>query len=46
MSMRTFAANSMRDIEAEVNKLGLSQDRIVNIFQTADGTFLLIYYAE
>lgn len=46
MKMYTIAANDMRGIQDKVNELGLTKDQIVNILQSADGTFLLIYYGE
>lgn len=46
MKMYTIAANDMREINIKVNEMGLKQDQIVNIIQAADGTYMLIYYAE
>ena len=46
MKMYTLAANDMREIQSKVNELGLSKDQIVNVLQTADGTYLLVYYGE
>lgn len=46
MKMYTIAANDMREIQTKVNELGLKKDQIVSILQSADGTFLLIYYGE
>lgn len=44
--MNTYAANSMRDIEKFINENGIEQSQIVDIFQSNDSTFLVIYYAE
>lgn len=46
MKMYTVAANDMREINNKVNEMGLTKDQIVNIIQSIDGTYLLIYYAE
>ena len=46
MKMYTLAANDMREIQNKVNELGLKQDQIVSILQSADGTYLLVYYGE
>lgn len=46
MKMFTQAANDMREINRFVNENGIEKDRIVNIFQSTDGTYLLVYYAE
>lgn len=46
MKMYTIAANDMREINNQVNEMGLTKDQIVNIIQAVDGTYLLIYYAE
>lgn len=46
MKMYTFGANQMRDIEDFVNENGIPQENIVDIFQSKDGDFELVYYAE
>lgn len=46
MKMFTQAANDMREINKFVNENGIEQDRIVTVFQSTDGTYLLVYYAE
>ena len=46
MRMQTFAANQMRDIENFVNESGIKKENIVGIFQSKDGDFELVYYAE
>ena len=46
MRMYIIAANDMRGIQNKVNELGLTKDQIVNILQNADGTFMLVYFAE
>lgn len=46
MKMFTQAANDMREINTFVNENGIEKDHIVNIFQSTDGTYLLVYYAE
>ena len=44
--MFTQAANDMRGINDFVNAKGISKDQIVEIIQSNDGTYLLVYYAE
>ena len=46
MRMLTEAANDMREINDFVNKNAIPREHIVNIFQSKDGTFMLVYYAE
>ena len=46
MKMFTYAANDMRSINDFVNKKGIQQEQIVNVFSSADGTFMLVYFAE
>jgi len=46
MKMYTEAANSLRDINDFVNDHNIPQEHIVNIFETQDGVFMLIYFAE
>ena len=46
MRMQTYAANHMRDIEKFVNKNGIDKKNIVDIFQSKEGDFILVYYAE
>ena len=46
MKMFTCIKNSMRDINDFVNAHAIPKERIVNIFQSNDGTYTLIYYAE
>ena len=46
MKMYTYAANDMRGINDFVNKNKIPQEHIVQIFETADKTFMLVYYAE
>lgn len=36
----------MRELNKFVNNEGITQDQIINIFQSADGMFYLNYYAE
>ncbi len=36
----------MRGIEDFVNKNGIDRKNIVEIFQSKDGDFMLVYYAE
>ncbi len=36
----------MMEVNDFVNRSGIPQERIVNVFQSKDGTFLLVYYAE
>ncbi len=44
--MYTHGANSMREIEKFVNDNGIDKKDIVDIFQSKDGSFFLVYYAE
>lgn len=44
--MLTHAANDMREINNFVNQEGILQENIVNIFQSKDGTYMLVYFAE
>ena len=44
--MITMSFNQMRDLNDYVNKNAIPKRNIVNIFQSTDGTFLLIYYDE
>lgn len=46
MRMLTKAANDMREINNFVNEQHIKKEDIINIFQTMDGIFLLVYYAE
>ena len=46
MIMLTHAANDMREINNFVNSKGIRQEDIVNIFQSKDGTYMLVYFAE
>ena len=46
MRMCTFAANQLRDIEKFVNENNIDKKDIVDIFQSKDGDFMLVYYAE
>lgn len=46
MKMFTHAANDMREINQFVNENDIQKEHIVNVFQSTDGTYLLIYYAE
>lgn len=46
MRMQTYAANQMRDIEKFVNENGIDKKNIVDIFQSKEGDFVLVYYAE
>lgn len=46
MRMQTFAATYLRDIEKFVNEHGIDKKNIVDIFQSKDGDFMLVYYAE
>lgn len=46
MKMYTQAFNDMRELNDFVNANDISKDRIVNVFQSKDGTYLLVYYAE
>lgn len=46
MKMYTRAFNQMKEVNTFVNDEGITKDNIINIFQSNDGTFLLVYYAE
>lgn len=46
MRMYTKAFNDMRELNTFVNKEGITQEQIINIFQSTDGMFYLNYYAE
>ncbi len=46
MRMETYAANQLRDIEKFVNEHGIEKKDIVDIFQSKDGDFMIVYYAE
>lgn len=46
MRMFTETAKTLREINDFVNKNAIPQEHIVEIFQSKDGFFMLIYYAE
>lgn len=46
MKMFTIVKNDLREINNFVNAHAIPQEHIVNIFQSNDGTFTLVYYAE
>ena len=46
MRMLTHAANDMREITTFINENSIPKERIVNIFQSNDGTFMVIYFVE
>lgn len=46
MRMHTIAANDMRALETEANRRGISKDQIVQVFQTVEGIFTMVYYEE
>lgn len=46
MRMYTRAFNKMSELNKFVNEIGIAQERIVSIFQSADETYLLVYYGE
>lgn len=46
MKMLTHAANDMREINNFVNRNGIPKENIVNIFQSKDGVYMLVYFAE
>ena len=46
MKMFTRAANDMREINDFVNAKGISKDQIVEIIQSKDGSYMLVYFAE
>lgn len=46
MKMYTCAFNQMKELNEFVNREKITQNRIVSIFQSVDGTYLLIYYGE
>lgn len=46
--MKMFARNfnSTREAVDFVNKSGIAQENVVSLTPSADGTYLLVYYAE
>ena len=46
MQMVTMSFNKLRELNDWANKNKIQQERIVNIFSSADGTFQLVYYEE
>lgn len=46
MKMYTRAFNRMMELNEYVNENGIEKKDIVDIFQSIDGTYLLIYYGE
>ena len=46
MRMFTEIKNTMREINDFVNAHAIPKEHIVNVFQSNDGTFTLVYYAE
>ena len=46
MRMYTFGANSLREIMEFANANGIAKENIVDVFQTKDGDFMMIYYGE
>lgn len=44
--MYTRAFNDMRELNTYVNDNNIKKENIVNIFQSTDGLYLLIYYAD
>ena len=44
--MLTHAANQMREIEDFINANSIPKEHIVNIFQSQDGTFMVVYFVE
>ena len=46
MRMITQAANKLREINDFVNEHNIPKDHIVNIFQSKDGIYNLVYYEE
>ena len=46
MKMFTIVTNGMREINDFVNEHAIPQEHIVNIFQSNDGTYTLVYFAE
>lgn len=46
MKMFTKAANDMREINTFVNENRIPQENIVNIFQSKDGIYMLVYFTE
>ena len=46
MRMFTIVKNDLREINDFVNAHSIPQEHIVNIFQSNDGAFTLVYFAE
>lgn len=45
MTMYTYSADTMRQIEKFVNENAIEKDDIINIMQDQSGCFVLFYYA-
>ena len=46
MKLYTIAANDMRALMTKANELGIVKDQIVEVLQTKDGIFQMIYQSE
>ena len=46
MRVYTRIFNKMREVEEFLNSAGIQKENIVNIFQSQDGSFVLVYYGE
>lgn len=46
MKMYTMSFNKMREVEEFINSNGISKENIINVFQLADKTFTVVYYAD
>lgn len=46
MRMYTKAANDLREINDFVNDMHIPKEHIVNIFQSNDGVYMLVYFEE
>ena len=46
MRMNTKGFNKMTELRDFVNREAIDQENIVNIFQSKDGLFVLVYYVD
>lgn len=46
MKMLTWSSNKLREINDFVNRNNIPKRNIVQIFQSTDGTYQLVYYDE
>lgn len=46
MRVYTQAFNDMRAATDFINEKGITKDRVLSLFQSDEGLYLLVYYAE